>query len=76
MSLIPTMVYSLIFSLLVYSSQFNWLYLGGYIVVVLGLSLFSLTDKPQKPPECVMEFEPLSDFSENTLISSDVTVGN
>lgn len=70
MSLIPTMVYSLIFSLLVYNSQFNWLYLGGYVVVILGLSLFSLTDKPQKASDCVMECESLSTISENTSTSS------
>jgi len=67
MSLIPTMVYSLVFSLLVYSSQFNWLYIGGYIVVILGLSLFSFTDKPQKALNCMTESEPLTVLSGNTL---------
>lgn len=48
MSLIPSMVYSLVFALLVYHSQVNWLFLGGYVSVLLGLSLYCLTDKPIK----------------------------
>lgn len=63
MSLIPTMVYSLVFSLLVYDTQFNWLYLGGYVVVIIGLSLFSLTDKPQQALNCIVESEPLQQYS-------------
>lgn len=61
MSLLPTMVYSLVFALLVYSSQFNWLYLGGYVAVILGLSLFCLTEKPRKASICLNESELLKD---------------
>lgn len=63
MSLIPTMVYSLIFALLVYKSQFNWLYLGGYVVVILGLSLFCITDRSRKASICVNGSELLSETS-------------
>ena len=55
------MVYSLVFALLVYSSQFNWLYLGGYVAVILGLSLFCLTEKPRKASICLIESELLKD---------------
>lgn len=45
MSLVPTMVYSLVFALLVYGSQLDWLYFVGYAGVIIGLSLYCLADK-------------------------------
>jgi len=61
MSLVPTMVYSLAFSLLVYHSQVSWLYLGGYAAVLLGLSLYCLTDKARKTHNSLILPDPLLD---------------
>lgn len=58
MSLVPTMVYSLVFALLVYSSQLDWLYFGGYAAVILGLSLYCLTDKFVKAHNSLIQPDP------------------
>ena len=46
LSLIPTIVYSLLFSLVVYRSSVDWLYLCGYAVVLGGLCLYCLSRPP------------------------------
>ena len=43
LSLLPTIVYSLAFSLVVYDSEVTWLYLVGYVLVFAGLVLYSLS---------------------------------
>lgn len=58
MSLVPTMVYSLAFALLVYSSRLDWLYFGGYASVILGLSLYCLTDQARKAHNSLIQLDP------------------
>jgi len=51
LSLLPTIVYALAFALVVYHCQVTWLYLGGYVLVLLGLGLYSLSEPRAKEEE-------------------------
>jgi drug/metabolite transporter (DMT)-like permease len=51
LSLLPTIVYALAFALVVYHSHVTWLYLGGFVIVLLGLGLYSLSEPKVKKEE-------------------------
>lgn len=70
LSLLPTIVYALAFALVVYHSQVTWLYLGGYVLVLLGLGLYSLSE-PKVEKEASREMLPQEEVSDDKLILSE-----
>lgn len=50
LSLLTAMVYGLIFGMLLFGQQMSWLYIIGYILVIIGIVLYNVP-KPSKARE-------------------------